>query len=162
MELSVEMARRKAEAAPTCQYTYKVCTNIRSTKRNGSLHLLCDYHRKKANAIQRAYANKKRQQQPSRVAPVAESNETPQAMTTPPTTTRRGSARTTDDTQPPAAATPCGSELAKTKKNPKKEPEPTIAFTSVLDTLVPPSFPTEEPPPEYPMWEYLETILFET
>ncbi|KDO21287.1 hypothetical protein SPRG_13586 [Saprolegnia parasitica CBS 223.65] len=48
------MARRKAESAPTCQYTYKVCSNLRSTKRNGTLHLLCDYHRKKANAIQRA------------------------------------------------------------------------------------------------------------
>ncbi|OQR99476.1 hypothetical protein THRCLA_21831 [Thraustotheca clavata] len=43
-----------------CQYSYKPCTNPRSTKRNGSLHLLCEFHRKKANAIQREYARKKR------------------------------------------------------------------------------------------------------
>ncbi|OQR99477.1 hypothetical protein THRCLA_21833 [Thraustotheca clavata] len=45
-----------------CQYSYKPCKNPRTTKRNGTLHLLCEYHRKKANAIQRVYAQKKRQQ----------------------------------------------------------------------------------------------------
>ncbi|OQR99473.1 hypothetical protein THRCLA_21832 [Thraustotheca clavata] len=45
-----------------CQYSYKPCTNPRTTKRNGKLHLLCEYHRKKANAIQQAYTNKKRAQ----------------------------------------------------------------------------------------------------
>ncbi|EQC27393.1 hypothetical protein SDRG_14834 [Saprolegnia diclina VS20] len=43
-----------------CQYTYKPCFNPRSTKKNGSLHSFCEYHRKKANAIQKAHATKKR------------------------------------------------------------------------------------------------------
>ncbi|OQR83694.1 hypothetical protein THRCLA_23132 [Thraustotheca clavata] len=48
---------------PTCLYTYKPCTNPRSVKRNGSLHCFCDHHRRKANAIQKAHAAKKRIQQ---------------------------------------------------------------------------------------------------
>ncbi|EQC40197.1 hypothetical protein SDRG_02844 [Saprolegnia diclina VS20] len=47
----------------TCKYTYKPCSHPRSTKRNGTLHLLCEFHRTKANSIQRAYAAKKRQRQ---------------------------------------------------------------------------------------------------
>ncbi|EQC40203.1 hypothetical protein SDRG_02851 [Saprolegnia diclina VS20] len=44
-----------------CQYSYKPCPNLRTTKRNGSLHLLCEFHRQKANAVQNTYAaNKKR------------------------------------------------------------------------------------------------------
>ncbi|EQC40254.1 hypothetical protein SDRG_02900 [Saprolegnia diclina VS20] len=60
--LSFKMTTERPQLASTleCQYSYKPCTHPRSRKRNGSLHLLCDYHRKKANAIQRTYANKKR------------------------------------------------------------------------------------------------------
>ncbi|KDO21293.1 hypothetical protein SPRG_13592 [Saprolegnia parasitica CBS 223.65] len=47
----------------TCKYTYKPCMNPRTTKRNGEPHTLCEYHRTKANSIQRAYATKKRQMQ---------------------------------------------------------------------------------------------------
>ncbi|OQR81953.1 hypothetical protein THRCLA_23266 [Thraustotheca clavata] len=43
-----------------CKYTYKPCMNPRTIKRNGELHTLCDYHRSKANTIQREYARKKR------------------------------------------------------------------------------------------------------
>ncbi|OQS03205.1 hypothetical protein THRCLA_21211 [Thraustotheca clavata] len=43
-----------------CLYTNKLCKNPRSIKRNGSLHGFCDYHRMKANAIQKSHANKKR------------------------------------------------------------------------------------------------------
>ncbi|OQR98349.1 hypothetical protein ACHHYP_08724 [Achlya hypogyna] len=52
------MAMAEAES---CKYTYKPCPNPRSTKRNGKPHLLCEFHRAKANAIQKAYATKKRQ-----------------------------------------------------------------------------------------------------
>ncbi|KDO18646.1 hypothetical protein SPRG_15442 [Saprolegnia parasitica CBS 223.65] len=48
------------DADATCKYTYKPCMNPRSTKRNGKPHLLCEFHRAKANAIQKAYATKKR------------------------------------------------------------------------------------------------------
>ncbi|EQC40201.1 hypothetical protein SDRG_02849 [Saprolegnia diclina VS20] len=50
------------DAKTECQYSYKPCSNPRTTKRNGAPHLLCEYHRKKANAIQRVYAQKKRLQ----------------------------------------------------------------------------------------------------
>ncbi|EQC40260.1 hypothetical protein SDRG_02906 [Saprolegnia diclina VS20] len=50
-----------AASTPTCKYTYKPCSHPRSVKRNGTLHLLCEFHRNKANAIQQAYAAKKRQ-----------------------------------------------------------------------------------------------------
>ncbi|EQC40199.1 hypothetical protein SDRG_02847 [Saprolegnia diclina VS20] len=46
-----------------CQYTYKPCSHPRSTKLNGDLHLLCEFHRTKANRIQQAYAAKKRLRQ---------------------------------------------------------------------------------------------------
>ncbi|OQR85883.1 hypothetical protein THRCLA_22999 [Thraustotheca clavata] len=40
-----------------CRYTYKPCPNKRSIKQ---LHTLCEFHRAKANTIQRAFARKKR------------------------------------------------------------------------------------------------------
>ncbi|KAF0698916.1 Aste57867_10480 [Aphanomyces stellatus] len=45
-----------------CKYTYKVCTNPRTVKRDGSLHRLCDHHRAKANALQKVYATKRREE----------------------------------------------------------------------------------------------------
>ncbi|OQR85378.1 hypothetical protein ACHHYP_11896 [Achlya hypogyna] len=44
----------------TCKYVYKKCFNARTTKKNGNLHSLCEFHRAKANSIQKAYATKKR------------------------------------------------------------------------------------------------------
>ncbi|OQR92701.1 hypothetical protein ACHHYP_03320 [Achlya hypogyna] len=44
-----------------CKYAFKNCTNVRSQKRTGGLHTLCEFHRQKANEIQKAYAQKKRQ-----------------------------------------------------------------------------------------------------
>ncbi|OQR93110.1 hypothetical protein ACHHYP_02916 [Achlya hypogyna] len=128
---TTEMARSKkqssAKQAPStqpplqeCQYSYKPCTNPRSTKRNGSLHLLCEYHRKKANAIQRAYANKKRLER------VTETEE-----------------------KAPSAA----------------DPAPVLPM---LDDAMerrlelPPLVLREPPPPDYPMWDYLGQVLFET
>ncbi|KAF0699802.1 Aste57867_9643 [Aphanomyces stellatus] len=51
-----------AAATPslTCKYIYKSCDSLRSTKKNGKLHSLCEYHRQKANMVQKAYARKKR------------------------------------------------------------------------------------------------------
>ncbi|KDO24527.1 hypothetical protein SPRG_10342 [Saprolegnia parasitica CBS 223.65] len=43
-----------------CKYAFKNCTNVRSQKRTGGLHTLCEFHRQKANEIQKAYAQKKR------------------------------------------------------------------------------------------------------
>ncbi|OQR95904.1 hypothetical protein THRCLA_07475 [Thraustotheca clavata] len=43
-----------------CKYAFKNCPNVRSQKRTGGLHTLCEYHRQKANIIQKAYAQKKR------------------------------------------------------------------------------------------------------
>ncbi|KDO18643.1 hypothetical protein SPRG_15439 [Saprolegnia parasitica CBS 223.65] len=54
-----------------CQYTYKPCSHPRSTKRNGALHLLCEFHRTKANRIQQAYAAKKRLRQMEAFAPAS-------------------------------------------------------------------------------------------
>ncbi|KAG9408511.1 hypothetical protein AC1031_020368 [Aphanomyces cochlioides] len=45
-----------------CKYTYKVCTNPRSQKRDGTLHRLCQEHRNQANALQKAYATKRREE----------------------------------------------------------------------------------------------------
>ncbi|KDO18642.1 hypothetical protein SPRG_15438 [Saprolegnia parasitica CBS 223.65] len=42
-----------AATTSICKYTYKPCTHPRSVKRNGTLHLLCEFHRNKANAIQK-------------------------------------------------------------------------------------------------------------
>ncbi|KDO22792.1 hypothetical protein SPRG_11551 [Saprolegnia parasitica CBS 223.65] len=52
-----------------CQYTYKPCSNPRSVKKNGSLHSFCEDHRRKANAIQKAYALNKRLRESSVVVP---------------------------------------------------------------------------------------------
>ncbi|KAF0712627.1 Aste57867_4763 [Aphanomyces stellatus] len=46
--------------AGLCKYAYKPCTNERALKRDGSLHTLCDYHRKKTNHVQKTYNAKKR------------------------------------------------------------------------------------------------------
>ncbi|KAH9119341.1 hypothetical protein LEN26_007448 [Aphanomyces euteiches] len=46
--------------AMQCQYAYKECTNTRSVKRDGKLHRLCEYHRSRANAMQKTYAAKRR------------------------------------------------------------------------------------------------------
>ncbi|KAF0698604.1 Aste57867_10798 [Aphanomyces stellatus] len=45
-----------------CKYSYKECTNLRTYKRDGDLHRLCEYHRNKANALQKVYATKRRQE----------------------------------------------------------------------------------------------------
>ncbi|EQC40202.1 hypothetical protein SDRG_02850 [Saprolegnia diclina VS20] len=52
-----------------CQYTYKPCFQPRATKRNGELHSLCEFHRTKANALQQAYAQKKRLKRLSEASP---------------------------------------------------------------------------------------------
>ncbi|DAZ94996.1 TPA: hypothetical protein N0F65_000628 [Lagenidium giganteum] len=36
-----------------CRYAGKKCQNRRALKRNGRLHSLCDFHRKRANRVQR-------------------------------------------------------------------------------------------------------------
>ncbi|RHY05564.1 hypothetical protein DYB36_007872 [Aphanomyces astaci] len=46
----------------TCTYTYKTCGNQRTIKRDGSFHRFCEFHRKKANALQKAYATKRRRE----------------------------------------------------------------------------------------------------
>ncbi|OQR94554.1 hypothetical protein THRCLA_22232 [Thraustotheca clavata] len=43
-----------------CKYPNKPCPNARSSKKNGSLHNLCEYHREKANAMQQLYVLKRR------------------------------------------------------------------------------------------------------
>ncbi|OQS02300.1 hypothetical protein THRCLA_21452 [Thraustotheca clavata] len=43
-----------------CKYTYKPCINKRTTKKNGELHMLCSYHRDRANAVQRTHAMKRK------------------------------------------------------------------------------------------------------
>ncbi|CAK4819794.1 unnamed protein product [Aphanomyces euteiches] len=44
-----------------CKYSYKKCPNMRTTKRNGTLHSLCEFHRIKANTLQQVYAKKKKE-----------------------------------------------------------------------------------------------------
>ncbi|OQR95498.1 hypothetical protein THRCLA_07807 [Thraustotheca clavata] len=46
-----------------CKYAYKECKEQRSRRKNGKLHSLCDYHRKKANSVQKSYATKRRNMQ---------------------------------------------------------------------------------------------------
>ncbi|KAF0720712.1 Aste57867_137 [Aphanomyces stellatus] len=43
-----------------CKYAYRQCTRPRVMKKDGQLHRLCQYHRDKANALQRVYATKRR------------------------------------------------------------------------------------------------------
>ncbi|CAK4674448.1 hypothetical protein LEN26_013898 [Aphanomyces euteiches] len=45
-----------------CRYAYKECTNMRTFKRDGQLHRLCELHRSKANALQKVYATKRRRE----------------------------------------------------------------------------------------------------
>ncbi|KAG9400479.1 hypothetical protein AC1031_010698 [Aphanomyces cochlioides] len=45
-----------------CRYAYKECFNLRTYKRDGSLHRYCELHRDKANALQRVYATKRRRE----------------------------------------------------------------------------------------------------
>ncbi|KAF0720710.1 Aste57867_135 [Aphanomyces stellatus] len=45
-----------------CKYAYKQCMRTRVMKKDGELHRLCEYHRDKANALQRSYATKRRQE----------------------------------------------------------------------------------------------------
>ncbi|KAF0724276.1 hypothetical protein Ae201684P_003143 [Aphanomyces euteiches] len=49
-----------ADATMQCKYAYKQCMNSRTYKRDGELHRLCDYHRRKANSLQKIYATKRR------------------------------------------------------------------------------------------------------
>ncbi|KAF0691582.1 Aste57867_17227 [Aphanomyces stellatus] len=44
-----------------CKYSYRKCLNHRATKRDGTLHTLCEYHRVKANTLQQVYAKKKKE-----------------------------------------------------------------------------------------------------
>ncbi|CAK4635671.1 hypothetical protein LEN26_017504 [Aphanomyces euteiches] len=50
-----------------CKYAYKKCPNVRATKKDGSLHTLCEYHRSKTNTVQKQYNFKKRRFQPYKV-----------------------------------------------------------------------------------------------
>ncbi|KAF0720717.1 Aste57867_142 [Aphanomyces stellatus] len=43
-----------------CKYAYKECHSMRTYKRDGELHRLCEHHREKANALQKIYATKRR------------------------------------------------------------------------------------------------------
>ncbi|KAE8978677.1 hypothetical protein PR003_g25599 [Phytophthora rubi] len=45
-----------------CGYRSKVCTNIRATKIDGSLHKLCEFHRRKANANQQRLHKRQREE----------------------------------------------------------------------------------------------------
>ncbi|CAK4654845.1 hypothetical protein LEN26_011783 [Aphanomyces euteiches] len=50
-------------AVPTdlrCRYAYKECKHPRSQRKNGKLHSLCEFHRRKANSVQKQYAMKRR------------------------------------------------------------------------------------------------------
>lgn len=46
-----------------CRYAGKKCRNVRATKRNGSLHTLCDHHRIRANQNQRRMSQRARMRQ---------------------------------------------------------------------------------------------------
>ncbi|KDO19058.1 hypothetical protein SPRG_15012 [Saprolegnia parasitica CBS 223.65] len=56
------LAKMNVPTELQCKYAYKACTNVRSLKKDGDHHTLCDYHRNKANSIQRTYATKRRQE----------------------------------------------------------------------------------------------------
>ncbi|KAF0712630.1 Aste57867_4766 [Aphanomyces stellatus] len=43
-----------------CSYAYKPCTNERALKKDGSLHTLCDFHRRRTNLVQKQYNTKMR------------------------------------------------------------------------------------------------------
>ncbi|EGZ14065.1 hypothetical protein PHYSODRAFT_373767, partial [Phytophthora sojae] len=44
-----------------CGYRSKVCTNLRATKIDGTLHKLCEFHRRKANLNQQRLHKRKRE-----------------------------------------------------------------------------------------------------
>ena len=50
-----------SSASEKCRYKTGKCTNTRSFKRNGQPHMLCLFHREKANRIQRKFDRQKRQ-----------------------------------------------------------------------------------------------------
>ncbi|ETV96158.1 hypothetical protein H310_10360 [Aphanomyces invadans] len=54
------MTSAVATSDNVCKYSYKKCLNPRTTKRNGTLHSLCEFHRIKANTLQQIYAKKKK------------------------------------------------------------------------------------------------------
>ncbi|KAG9405706.1 hypothetical protein AC1031_003621 [Aphanomyces cochlioides] len=45
-----------------CQYPHKPCSNTRSIKKDGETHKFCEFHRDRANNVQKVYATKRRQQ----------------------------------------------------------------------------------------------------
>jgi len=49
-----------------CSYHSKICTNPRATKIDGSLHRLCELHRRKANLSQLRLHNRKRTERAQR------------------------------------------------------------------------------------------------
>lgn len=49
-----------------CGYRSKVCTNVRATKIDGSLHNLCEFHRRKANASQQRLHQRHREERRKR------------------------------------------------------------------------------------------------
>eukprot|EP00644_Phytophthora_capsici_P013134 jgi/Phyca11/504031/fgenesh2_kg.PHYCAscaffold_5_\ len=49
-----------------CGYRSKLCTNHRATKLNGSLHKLCEFHRRKANLNQQRLHRRQREQRAAR------------------------------------------------------------------------------------------------
>ncbi|RHY30925.1 hypothetical protein DYB32_003913 [Aphanomyces invadans] len=53
-----------ATVSHQCLYRNKVCLNVRAFKKNGQLHSLCEFHRLKANSIQRKLERKKRDNTP--------------------------------------------------------------------------------------------------
>ncbi|KAG7387000.1 hypothetical protein PHYPSEUDO_014876 [Phytophthora pseudosyringae] len=49
-----------------CGYRSKVCTNYRATKLDGTLHKLCEFHRRKANLNQQRLHKRQREQRAAR------------------------------------------------------------------------------------------------
>ncbi|KAG6613028.1 uncharacterized protein IUM83_11830 [Phytophthora cinnamomi] len=49
-----------------CGYRSKVCTKVRATKIDGSLHKLCEFHRRKANANQQRLHQRQREERVKR------------------------------------------------------------------------------------------------
>ncbi|OWZ00898.1 hypothetical protein PHMEG_00027815 [Phytophthora megakarya] len=49
-----------------CGYRSKVCTNTRATKIDGSLHNLCEFHRRKANSNQQRLHQRQREERVKR------------------------------------------------------------------------------------------------
>ncbi|GMF45241.1 unnamed protein product [Phytophthora fragariaefolia] len=49
-----------------CGYRSKVCTKVRATKIDGSLHKLCEFHRRKANANQQRLHKRQREERVKR------------------------------------------------------------------------------------------------